>query len=157
MSRAYSDLIEELDCGQTNTDATRQLSEVIDALNAAAQRTGKAKGSLTLTLSFEAASNGRIEIESAIKAKLPAPPKARETRWVGDGGALLNADPRQETLPLRSAATPRYAPDLPTREASDEDIDRARVTGPLEPPTPPPVPSAPRPLRSVKRTDKTEH
>lgn len=99
----FSELIEEMDSGALNSEASGVLRDLMQRLNEHAQRCQKAKGEITVKLKFEATSNGRVEIQTDVTSKAPAPPRSRETRWLGDRGSLLAADPRQETLPLKAA------------------------------------------------------
>lgn len=98
----FDELITETDSGALNQEATRLLRDLVDRLNEHAQQNSKAKGELTLKVKFEATANGRVEITSDVTGKFPAPPRARETRWIGPKGTLLASDPRQEALPLRT-------------------------------------------------------
>lgn len=96
------ELIAEMDSGSVNSEGSGVLRDLMAKLNEHAQRNQKAKGEFTLKLAFLATANGRVEITSEIKAKAPAPPRTSETRWLGERGSLLAADPRQETLPLKA-------------------------------------------------------
>lgn len=105
----FDELITEMDSGSFNSEATGVLRDLLDRLNDHAQRNSKAKGELTVRLSFEALANGRVEIQSDIKSKAPAPPRTRETRWLGERGSLLASDPRQVEMPLKTAGAPARA------------------------------------------------
>lgn len=99
----FDELITEMDSGQVNSDVTREMRDLVASLNQRAQRGGSAKGEITVKFKFAAANNGRVEVKCETTVKRPGPPKAEETRWIGDGGELLASDPRQSTLPLKVA------------------------------------------------------
>lgn len=98
----FDELVNEIDSGALNAEASALLRDLVERLNAHAQQNSKAKGELTLKIKFDATSNGRVEITGEATGKFPAPPRTRETRWIGPKGDLLAADPRQEALPLRT-------------------------------------------------------
>lgn len=99
----FDELIAKLDSGQTNSEITREVRDMLAALNERAQNSGSAKGKLTLTLDFAVANNGRVEIQASTKIQRPGPPKTKETRWIGPKGELLAADPRQSGFAFKVA------------------------------------------------------
>jgi hypothetical protein len=104
---AFSELVEEIDSGQLNTELTQQMRGLVQSLNDRAQQTGGvAKGELSVKFKLAATSNGRVEIACEATVKRPGPPKVTETRWIGERGGLVASDPRQEKLPLRAVHAP---------------------------------------------------
>lgn len=107
-------LIEELDEGALNIEASAALRELIAKVNERAQiNTKGAKGTLTLTLTVEAVNErGKLEIESAIATKLPKRPRSRDTRWSDDTGALSLGQQRLAGMQIviNPGAAPLRAP-----------------------------------------------
>jgi hypothetical protein len=99
---AFDELIAEIDGGMMNTELSREMRGMVNALEERCRTHGKAKGEITVKLKFSAVGNGRVEIECDASLKRPGVPKAKETRWIADGGALAVGDPRQNILPLRT-------------------------------------------------------
>ncbi len=100
----FDELIAEIDSGSLNSNLTQEMRGLTECMNARAQDSGGAKGEITLKLKFSAEPNGRVEIAADVKITRPGPPGVTETRWIGDKGALVQADPRQTALPLRTPA-----------------------------------------------------
>ena len=98
-TRIASELIEALDNGELNREASRELRELVAALEEAVRQNGKGKGALTISLRFDCEANGRVEIVGEVTAKRPKAPSAKGLAWL-NGDALANADPRQARLPL---------------------------------------------------------
>lgn len=107
---SLAQLIEELDDGALNVEASAALRELITKVNERAQiNTKGAKGTLTLTLTVEAVNErGKLEIESAIATKLPKRPRSRDTRWSDDGGSLSLG--QQRLMGIQVVVTPGAAP-----------------------------------------------
>lgn len=107
---SLAQLIEELDDGALNVEASAALRELIAKVNERAQiNTKGAKGTLTLTLSIEAVNErGKLEIESAVATKLPKRPRSRDTRWSDDSGALSLG--QQRLMGIQVVVTPGAAP-----------------------------------------------
>ena len=86
----FAELIEELDDGQVNIEASAALRELIAKINERAQLNTKgAKGSLTLVLNIEAVNErGKLEIECSFATKHPKRPRSRDTRWADESGSL---------------------------------------------------------------------
>lgn len=103
-------LIEELDDGALNVEASAALRELISKVNERAQiNTKGAKGSLTLTLTVEAVNErGKLEIESAVSTKHPKRPRSRDTRWSDEAGALSLG--QQRLTGIQVVITPGAAP-----------------------------------------------
>lgn len=107
---SLAQLVEELDDGALNVEASAALRELITKVNERAQiNTKGAKGTLTLTLTVEAVNErGKLEIESAIATKLPKRPRSRDTRWSDDGGSLSLG--QQRLMGIQVVVTPGAAP-----------------------------------------------
>lgn len=103
LTLTFDEFFAALDGGTANLELTHGLRQMVHALRERATEAGRAKGEIAITITFAAADNGRVEIAATSKLKFPGPRKAEETRWLGEGGALLASDPRQAALPLKVA------------------------------------------------------
>lgn len=108
---SFTDLIEQLDMGQTNADCDRALREVIAKCAEIAGENGKASGSLTITLKFSTAGqSGQTDVECSVNGKPPSRPTAKTVLYATAKGGLSAQDPRQKkfnwaTTPAKSAVT----------------------------------------------------
>lgn len=98
-TRIASELIENLDNGALNVEASQELRGLVTALEESVRQNGRGKGSLTITFRFECSANGRAEITGEVTSKRPKAPSSKGLAWL-NGGALAEADPRQARLPL---------------------------------------------------------
>ena len=98
----FDQFIFEHQSGELNTELTREMNVLTAALQKRAAESGKAKGEITLKISFELESNGLVAINAEAKVKAPGPRKTKEIRWVDENGRLVAEDPRQTKLPLAS-------------------------------------------------------
>lgn len=103
MSGTFDEFIFEHQSGELNRGLTEELNALTAALQKRAEEDGKAKGEITLKISFAAQKNGRVEIDAEAKVKAPGMRKTREIRWIDKHGKLAAEDPRQTVIPL----TPR--------------------------------------------------
>lgn len=90
--RTISDILAELDEGQTAERATALLAEVVQAV----METGK-KGRLTISLAVSK-QNKMAMLKADIKATKPEPATEASMFFVDDEGALRRDDPRQQKL-----------------------------------------------------------
>jgi len=100
MADTFDQFIFEFESGSLNAEMTQEMNALSEALQKRAAETGKAKGKITIKLSFEAQNNGRVESLADAKVETPGPRKAREIRWIDKRGRLAAEDPRQTVLPM---------------------------------------------------------
>jgi hypothetical protein len=105
-----------------------ELSKISDALNDElsrhAQNHSKAKGSLTIVLTFAHDQKGVVEVHTDLKTKAPKATRSKSIFWQNDKGQLVNKNPKQPDLPFRDV----NAVDKATRDAIGEGgIGQARA------------------------------
>lgn len=107
-ARTFGQFIGEAEDGQLHTDLSSELETIIAALDETI-RSGrsKAKGSLTLTISFVLDNHGVCEVDAAMKTALPKTERARSIFWVTPENHLSRFNPRQQNLPLHDVKTSR--------------------------------------------------
>jgi hypothetical protein len=105
--KTFKDLIESLEDGKLEADATEILHNIVRDLNHALTIGVKAKGEISLTIKM-VADRGIIETVSDIKVKTPPPTRIRSMLYVANGRFLATRHPGQLEMPLRSvtAAAP---------------------------------------------------
>jgi 2-phospho-L-lactate transferase/gluconeogenesis factor (CofD/UPF0052 family) len=103
----FDELIAGLDSGAANLELSKAVRDLVQRLEKRAEQTGTAKGEITLKLKFAAVSNGRVEIKQETTVKQPGLPTVHEVRWIGSGGSLVAADPRQAALDLKVPGKPK--------------------------------------------------
>ncbi len=109
--RGFAVLLQQLDEGSVHAElsevvqrVTKELSELSDANGATA------KGSITLTLSLAARSNGTVDVNADVKVKTPKPRRAASTFWATASGNLSPENPKQTRLPLREVTAAAEVP-----------------------------------------------
>ncbi len=105
MSRPFPEVLRDLAGGEIAADLDKRLAECVEAVLA---HHGVAQ--LTLTLKVKPNSQHTVEIDPAIKTKLPEPARARTMMFVDEHFGLRREDPRQQKLELRQVETPGGAP-----------------------------------------------
>lgn len=104
---SFTDLIEQLDMGQTNADCDRALRDVIAKCAEVASENGKASGSLTITLKFSTAGqSGQTDVECTVNGKPPSRPTAKTVLYATAKGGLTAQDPRQKKFNWANDARP---------------------------------------------------
>lgn len=105
-TRPFFDTARELRRGQFIEDCADKLQEVI----AAVEETGK-KGKLVIEIEVAPASKGQgaVTVSDKITPKIPALPAGATIMFVTNENNLVANDPRQQTLPLKVAASPESA------------------------------------------------
>jgi hypothetical protein len=115
--RGFGPFLSKLDEGQLIERLADELKDVTVALDRHAQSHGKAKGTLSLTLSITI-ENGIATIIPAVATKLPKVPQGQSVMWITPGGNLTPENPRQQKLPLREV--PGLAPVVNMADATAE-------------------------------------
>lgn len=117
-ARSFAVLLQNVDdgclhaeLGEAVQEVTKELSKVID------QGAQKAKGVLTLKLTFDARSNGTITLTGDVVTKTPKPVRGGSVFWATKGNNLSLENPRQQKLPLREVPNAsRRTKDLPAED-----------------------------------------
>ncbi len=68
---------------------------------------GKAKGSLTLKISYELDGHGAVQQNCKLTVKQPEAPAAQYAKWMTDDGHLTPNNPRQTRMQIRDTDTGR--------------------------------------------------
>jgi len=102
MANSFDQFIFEHQSGELNQELTREMNALTAALQKRAEESGKAKGEITLKISFELESNGLVAINAEAKVKAPGPRKTKEIRWIDKNGRMVSEDPRQTVMQLTS-------------------------------------------------------
>lgn len=103
--KPFTDVIGELENGDVLADLTRQLYELVHAV----QDTRK-PGAIKLSISVTPTGRGSVELDVKIDGKVPEHDRPSTTFFVSRDGALHRDDPNQPRLPLREVEQPRTAP-----------------------------------------------
>lgn len=102
--RSFSQFVGEAEDGQLQTDLTSEMQDLVAALsNAAAERGGKPKGKLTLTVEMKLV-DGAFEVLTDIKIAAPKVARARSIFFATPDNNLTREHPRQQRLPLHDVA-----------------------------------------------------
>lgn len=101
MSRAFVDVVRQLDGGACYENLTAQLAEIVQGVIAT-----RKMGELSLKLSVKPNGENSVSITESVKLKVPEPPRAQTIFFTTVDGDLLRDDPRQAKLPLRSVDEP---------------------------------------------------
>lgn len=97
-ARSAGAVLDMLEDGQLSADVHHELQEVAAAIRAVANTTrGKAKGSVTLTLSLEGESDGAIRVQAKVAAKAPDLPRKLSIMWQ-DGDSFTRFPPGQSQM-----------------------------------------------------------
>lgn len=93
-------LINSLEHGQFNVDASDDLKQILSTLEGIIRNGQKrASADMTIKLSFKA-ENDVIEVFAASTIKLPKKARDRSLFFAGENGCLHTDNPRQENLPF---------------------------------------------------------
>ena len=100
----FTDLLDELDCGQASVEASRAMREVIARNAEIAAETGKATGELNIKLTFATAGqSGQTDVGYQISGKPALRPSQKTTLYATTKGTLSSVDPRQRKFNFREA------------------------------------------------------
>ena len=107
-ARTFGQFLAEAEDGQLHADLGRELEAIVATLDERIRGgAGKAKGTLTITLSFTLDNHGVCEVDGTIKTTLPKVERARSIFWVTPENHLSRFNPRQQSLPLHDVKTSR--------------------------------------------------
>lgn len=114
--RSAAVLLQHIDDGELHAELSETIQRVSSELVEIAEHaSGKASGSITLTLKLAAKSNGTVAVSADVKSKTPKVVRPGSTFWLTDGGNLSPENPRQAKLPLKPVEGPTAV-----RELADE-------------------------------------
>lgn len=100
--RQATELIGALERGELAADLTEEIARVVQGCQEAAERTGKAKGLVTLKLAIEVEGK-TATIEGSIEGKPPKLPRERTLYFVSNDGTLSTEHPQQTDMFIREA------------------------------------------------------
>jgi hypothetical protein len=103
--RDFAEVIGEVAGGELNEELSQTLTKVMDELESRALATQtKAKGKITLVLSFAVEPKGLVSIDGDVTSKTPKPLRQGDHFYLLKGGKLSRKNPRQQELTFRDAA-----------------------------------------------------
>jgi hypothetical protein len=113
--RGFAVLIQQIDEGCLHAEMSEAIQQACGDLQLLAEHMEKdAKGTVSLTLSFEVSRVGTVRVRGEVKAKTPKMRPAQSVFWLTKGNNLSPENPRQQKLPLREVpVTPEKLRDLP--------------------------------------------
>lgn len=100
-ARSFTWLLANIGEGTLNAELSETLKEMNGKLAARAEDFGKAKGTLTLTLSIEMDREGVVTLTPDVKTKCPPPARALGRYWLTPGNNLSPENPKQTKLNLK--------------------------------------------------------
>lgn len=110
MVKSFDALLADLDDGQVVLGIDQELQTLMrQTLNVAKSKgqAGQAVGVLNITVGFKVDASGEVEIRATHSIKAPKIPSALTRRWLDPKTAsIVEANPRQTSLPLRDALPP---------------------------------------------------
>lgn len=124
---SISRFIEHVGDGEAHTQLSKELVELAGVLQKHVKDTNqKAKGKITITLSFDADPKGVVTASCKSKIEQPRPGAASSVLWINSKGGFTPDNPKQQRLPLAGVhdERPRMTAIEPIDEEGDEDADR---------------------------------
>jgi hypothetical protein len=109
--RSFGLVLQALDEGTVHGDVSEDLYKLNTALMKHAESFGKAKGTITLTLTLTCERGGTCDVSADVKTKAPRASRAKTVLWMSKHGHLTNSNPRQLEL-----GVPRAVPARPVRD-----------------------------------------
>lgn len=103
--KPLTDVMGEIEAGRFLDEATEASYNII----AAVMDTRKV-GTLKIELTFTPTGKGTVNVDAALKIKLPEHDRPSTTFFVGKDYSLLRRDPSQPDLPLREVERPDNEP-----------------------------------------------
>lgn len=117
--RSASVLLQHIDDGELHSELSETIQRVsTELVEIAEHASGKASGTITLTLKLAAKSNGTVAVSADVKSKTPKVVRPGSTFWLTDGGNLSPENPRQAKLPLKPVEAPAAARELSNETAN---------------------------------------
>lgn len=111
--RSAAVLLQQIDDGELHAELSETIQRVSSELVEIAEHaSGKASGTITLTLKLAAKSNRTVAVSAALTSKTPKVVRPGSTFWLTDGGNLSPENPRQAKLPLKPVEAPVEAREL---------------------------------------------
>lgn len=100
--RSFTRLLATLAEGDADRDLTEAWGRLLVQTRKSAlfARDG-AKGSLTLKLNAHIDDRDEVTMTYSITVKEPTKPTSKDTRWLDQGGRIVDESPRQQKLPLQ--------------------------------------------------------
>lgn len=123
--RSFARFIEQVADGVVHSELSTELHKLTSTLqDEAVNRHAKAKGSLTLKMSFEVMPNGVVTIRYDLDTKTPKPARNEGVAWLTPkGGNVVFENPKQTKLPLREVGgTPEPARDVPAAATAAREV-----------------------------------
>ncbi len=117
-ARSFSLFIQQIDEGSLHQSLSAETHALMRELREHARQFARdAKGSLTLTISFEVDPKGVADVEADVRVKKPKTPSVSSQFFLTPSGNLTLENPRQQKLGLGIVPPPeRRDVDVPTRE-----------------------------------------
>lgn len=107
---SFSEFISELQDGAADAELTERVSELLQKLWNEAQAQAKAKGTITLALSFEVTNNGKCYVElGKVDTKAPQPARDTSAFFVNKRGEIAKAPFTQTKLPFEQDDTEAFS------------------------------------------------
>jgi hypothetical protein len=106
-SRAFSVLLHDLEDGALHAELSAQLRDLNRAIAEHAEAFGKARGTLTLSLTLSVErGGGPVVVGASLASKAPRTERPNTVLWLTKGHNLTADNPRQQKLPLRDVTLP---------------------------------------------------
>jgi hypothetical protein len=112
-ARGFAVILQQINEGTLHAELSEELQRLSKVLEAHANETGKAKGTLTLKLALEVDHLGVARIFPEVVVKEPKPLRGAAVFWLDKASNLLPENPKQTKLPLR---------EVPKRDEPARDI-----------------------------------
>ena len=96
-TRRASQLIEELDAGALDAEASKELRGLLQSITDKIARDGTASGSLTIKLTFTAGFDKKLCMVGEVTSKRPSRKRVSANAWI-HGDAIAESDPDQMTF-----------------------------------------------------------
>lgn len=99
----FSQLVNDLEGGQFNADASEMLQSAIEALTNSVLESGAKKAKAEMALKFEIVlDSGNVFILGSMASKLPVKPRGSSVFWTTKDNLLSKDNPHQPRLPFET-------------------------------------------------------
>ena len=106
-TKSFPDLLRMLEGGELIEDLADETRELQAKLSEHAATHGKAKGKLTITITFDHKGKGApVMVTADIATKAPKTSRSETATWLTSGNNLAGSDPRQLELGMGPRALP---------------------------------------------------